>query len=67
VDEMTVERVDDLVRYWAEFPPAHLLVRAAIGFEPKKREPRESRAKGSASDVAELARAFGGQVVSRGR
>lgn len=68
VDEMTVERVDELMGYWSDYPPPHVLVRAAVGFEPKpeRKAPRGGK-RGSVTDLEELARAFGGQVVSRGR
>ena len=55
---MTVDRVEELVRYWRDYPPAHLLVRWAVGYDPPKEDDR--------MDAAALARQFGGKVVSRG-
>ena len=35
VDALTILRYRALLRYWREYPPAHLLLRALVGFKPK--------------------------------
>jgi hypothetical protein len=37
--------VVDLLEYWLEYPPTHLLLRAWTGFEGKGRRPDSARAK----------------------
>jgi hypothetical protein len=34
VDTLTIPRYRALARYWERFPPAHLLLRALVGFKP---------------------------------
>jgi hypothetical protein len=37
VDALTIPRYRALKRYWIEAPPAHLLLRALVGFRPERR------------------------------
>lgn len=40
---MTLPEVEELCGYWAEFPPAHLLLRGFVGYEgTRKRAPTEA-------------------------
>lgn len=34
VDALTMPRYRALLRYWQTYPPAHLLLRALVGFKP---------------------------------
>jgi len=36
VDVLTIPRYRALRRHWEEYPPAHLLLRALAGFQPRK-------------------------------
>lgn len=36
VDALTIPRYRALRRYWEEYPPVHLLLRALVGFQPRK-------------------------------
>ena len=49
---MKVSSARDLVAYWAESPPVHVLVRAAVGFEPKPSAASEM----TIADVKDLGR-----------
>jgi hypothetical protein len=40
IDEMTIPQYLELAAYWRKYPPAHLLLRAALGY--KANEPRTS-------------------------
>jgi hypothetical protein len=35
VDALTIPRYRALQRYWRDYPPAHLLLRALVGFKPR--------------------------------
>jgi hypothetical protein len=35
VDALTIPRYRALQRYWRDYPPAHLLLRALIGIKPR--------------------------------
>jgi hypothetical protein len=43
VDALTIPRYCALLRYWREFPPTHLLLRALFGFTPKTMAAPQSR------------------------
>ena len=34
IDALTMPRYRALLRYWLTYPPAHLLLRALVGFKP---------------------------------
>lgn len=34
VDALTIPRCRVLMRYWRDYPPAHLLLRALVGWKP---------------------------------
>ncbi|MGH6990165.1 MAG: hypothetical protein ACREFD_14660 [Stellaceae bacterium] len=34
IDALTIPRYRALMRYWHEYPPPHLLLRALVGFQP---------------------------------
>jgi hypothetical protein len=36
VDALTIPRYRALKRYWHDYPPAHLLLRALLGFTPSR-------------------------------
>lgn len=36
VDTLTIPRYRALARYWERFPPAHLLLRALVGYKPRQ-------------------------------
>jgi hypothetical protein len=38
VDALTIPRYRALQRYWHDYPPAHLLLRALVGFKPRARK-----------------------------
>lgn len=42
VDALTIPRYRALKRYWDDFPPAHLLLRALAGYQPRKTAPADS-------------------------
>lgn len=42
VDALTIPRYRALKRYWRDYPPVHLLLRAALGFKPPR--PSETQA-----------------------
>ena len=50
---MTVERVEELVGYWGDYPPPHILVRGAVGYESSGTRKQMT--------PAELAAKFGGK------
>jgi hypothetical protein len=48
LDEWYLKDVLDLFEYWTEYPPAHLLLRALVGFEgsdKQQRRPSSARAR----------------------
>lgn len=55
---MYLDLAEDLISYWAEHPPVHILVAGAVGFKAPRRS--------GATSTADLARQFGGKVVKRG-
>lgn len=58
IDAMRLSAVRDLLAYWSRHPPAHLLLAAALRFQPK---PKSDRA--AFADLAALAP---GGVLSNG-
>jgi hypothetical protein len=42
VDALTIPRYRALVRYWRDYPPAHLLLRALVGFKSSRAAPPAS-------------------------
>ena len=51
---------EDLIDYWAEWPPVHVLVRGAVGFKGRGRTGEKG------ASLTEIAKQFGGKVVKRG-
>lgn len=42
MDELSLPQANDLIGYWSEFPPVHILVRGYVGFKGSKAdEPRK--------------------------
>jgi hypothetical protein len=56
---VAVRDARDLVKYWARFPPEHILVRGAIGYDPGPQQDEPMT-------PARLAESFGGKAVKRG-
>jgi hypothetical protein len=44
VGAMDFPFVQELLEYWLDYPPAHVLLRAQVGYDPKKQNWREHRA-----------------------
>lgn len=43
VEEMYLDRAEDLLKFWREFPPPHVLVRGAVGYKPPSEDaPRDT-------------------------
>jgi len=59
---MTLPEVEELIGYWSEFPPAHILLRGFVGFKgEKKRGPAEAPPPMSFEEMAAfVAQAKGG-------
>lgn len=38
MDELSLPQANDLLDYWSEFPPVHVLVRGYVGFKSPKAE-----------------------------
>jgi hypothetical protein len=47
VDTMTIPRYRALTNYWRQFPPAHLLLRALVGFKPEPATDKPSTSSGA--------------------
>jgi hypothetical protein len=52
---MDYGRTRDLIDYWAEWPPAHVLLRGFVGFKPAA-----SASASTLDDVREIAGKIGG-------
>jgi hypothetical protein len=66
VDALTIPRYRALKRYWHDYPPVHLLLRALFGFKPARQNEAASPfdalaalAPAGTLNVANLARAKG--------
>jgi hypothetical protein len=56
IDAMTLLDVEELCRYWADYPPLHVLA-AAVGGHGRRRRPALER-RGADTVVAELGAGF---------
>lgn len=53
---MDMEDVDDLMTYWADHPPVHLMVAAYLGVKPKTQGPPQKPGK---AEIDQLVQMFG--------
>ena len=57
MDELTPDRLDDLLSYWKDHPPLHLMVEALLGIEGKGTAVDEARVP-TEQDLAALVSMF---------